>query len=542
MPNALLALLLAAPAAALVTGSHTWRVPSERIASGEPIESEPFSCAGQTWSLKLSPRGPRRCGVELRYAANDVGDAVDAAFTLSVGASSEEGGLTFVHPLAAGVLDGEATTYETELELEDDVIEVNSEIQVYAASSDNNKATDRQFSTFRHPEPAVKLARRTNSPLPLALARLPRLVRAGFAAPDAVRNGLRVGHVVVPVLVDGGAPDSSQRGVAPLGADGLPSPPESLEQCEALREQTLFMLKAGLQAWGVDGGDARTRSALGARGVLPGADYRVESLELADGTRVARLPDGVSKGVKVALQPIMPWRFRGAPAGGWPATLELDGVDACDDGGEACATLWGDDDDTDASLALLTQPGFAAATATAAAGLGSTFAALALFFCNCFSLTYIPTTSMVPTLQPGDVVLQDRFFTGTGFGPIFLKPKVGDMVFFEPPPALKSLVDGVDNKQFVKRVAAVEGDAVRVAENGDVYVKGVPRPGLCDPKTGRKPQFAEAKGRVPRGTIYVLGDCPGNSVDSRSWGNLPVDLVTGRPLVRLWPLTRFGPI
>ena len=132
MPNALLALLLAAPAAALVTGSHTWRVPSERIASGEPIESEPFSCAGQTWSLKLSPRGPRRCGVELRYAANDVGDAVDAAFTLSVGASSEEGGLTFVHPLAAGVLDGEATTYETELELEDDVIEVNSEIQVYA--------------------------------------------------------------------------------------------------------------------------------------------------------------------------------------------------------------------------------------------------------------------------------------------------------------------------------------------------------------------------------------------------------------------------
>ena len=104
---------------------------------------------------------------------------------------------------------------------------------------------------------------------------------------------------------------------------------------------------------------------------------------------------------------------RGAPDGGWPATLELDGVDGCDDGGEACAIL----DGTDASLALLTQPGFAAATATAAAALGSTFAALALFFCNCFSLTYIPTTSMVPTLQPGDVVLQDRFFTGTGFGP-----------------------------------------------------------------------------------------------------------------------------
>ncbi|KAK7239256.1 serine-type peptidase [Aureococcus anophagefferens] len=48
---------------------------------------------------------------------------------------------------------------------------------------------------------------------------------------------------------------------------------------------------------------------------------------------------------------------------------------------------------------------------------------------------------MVPTLQPGDVVLQDRFFTGTGFGPFFIPPKRGDLVFFEPPPALRALVE-----------------------------------------------------------------------------------------------------
>ena len=62
-------------------------------------------------------------------------------------------------------------------------------------------------------------------------------------------------------------------------------------------------------------------------------------------------------------------------------------------------------------------------------------------------------------------------------------------------------MDTGNTKQFVKRVAAVEGDIVRVTESGDVYVKGVARPGPCDPKTGRKPQFAEAKGRVPRGTV-----------------------------------------
>ena len=64
----------------MVRGSFTWRVPSDRLNKGEPIESAPFDCAGQRWTLKLSPRNNKRCGVELRYAAKDVGDAVDAAF------------------------------------------------------------------------------------------------------------------------------------------------------------------------------------------------------------------------------------------------------------------------------------------------------------------------------------------------------------------------------------------------------------------------------------------------------------------------------
>ena len=91
MPGAAaLLFVLAAPAAALVRGSFTWRVPSDRLNQGEPIESAPFDCAGQRWTLKLSPRTGKRCGVELRYAAKDVGDAVDAAFTLRLGSNTEE--------------------------------------------------------------------------------------------------------------------------------------------------------------------------------------------------------------------------------------------------------------------------------------------------------------------------------------------------------------------------------------------------------------------------------------------------------------------
>jgi signal peptidase I len=47
---------------------------------------------------------------------------------------------------------------------------------------------------------------------------------------------------------------------------------------------------------------------------------------------------------------------------------------------------------------------------------------------------------------------------------------------------------------------------------------------------------------VPRDTSYVLGDCGEVSVDSRVWGPLEDEKVIGRPILRLWPPARFGPI
>ena len=99
----------------------------------------------------------------------------------------------------------------------------------------------------------------------------------------------------------------------------------------------------------------------------------------------------------------------------------------------------------------------------------------------------------------------------------------------------------LDTRQFVKRVAAVEGDYVEVDERGAVAVGGAARAGRCavgDPSDA--PSFERASGRVPRGAVYVLGDCPSKSVDSRSWGALPVSNVAGRPLLRVWPPARAG--
>jgi signal peptidase I len=39
---------------------------------------------------------------------------------------------------------------------------------------------------------------------------------------------------------------------------------------------------------------------------------------------------------------------------------------------------------------------------------------------------------------------------------------------------------------------------------------------------------------------FVLSDDRGNTNDSRTWGPIPMDYITGRALFRYWPLTRIG--
>ena len=141
--------------------------------------------------------------------------------------------------------------------------------------------------------------------------------------------------------------------------------------------------------------------------------------------------------MEVSLRPVYGSRFRGEPPGGWPATVPLGFVAPLPLSGNpgnpgspgsknhpAAAALRqlrqhpppSQPSSPSSPLTLLTQPGFAAATATAGAFGSSIFVALAFVFSQCFSFTVIPTSSMEPTLMPGDVVIQDRLFTGTALG------------------------------------------------------------------------------------------------------------------------------
>lgn len=184
----------------------------------------------------------------------------------------------------------------------------------------------------------------------------------------------------------------------------------------------------------------------------------------------------------------------------------------------------------------------AASLVTAITGLVTAF-----LISQAVSIFFIPSHSMDPTLEVGDVLLVDKvtprlFRQGAA--------KVGNVVLFHPPQPLQDFVAQSggrklgDRDLFVKRVAAVPGDVVTVERDGEVLVNHV--------STGRNRNRCDGPGvasylqagdlQIRPGEVAVLGDCSKVSIDSRVWGALPTEEIVGRPIMRLWPLSRFGSI
>lgn len=147
----------------------------------------------------------------------------------------------------------------------------------------------------------------------------------------------------------------------------------------------------------------------------------------------------------------------------------------------------------------------------------------------------IPSESMDPTIEVGDMVLGEK---------VSLKsetPKRGDIVFFKNPDPDSG--HGV----LVKRVVATGGQTVDL-RYGKVYIDGVEEKGrhahgMSMPLEER---YLEADVSfpytVPEGYIWVMGDNRENSLDSRSFGAIPVDSVYAESWIRYWPLTRIGAV
>jgi signal peptidase I len=83
----------------------------------------------------------------------------------------------------------------------------------------------------------------------------------------------------------------------------------------------------------------------------------------------------------------------------------------------------------------------------------------------------------------------------------------------------------------VKRVVGVAGDVVE-AKDGRVFLNGDPldEPWLHGAQT---PTFGPVQ--VGDDTVFVLGDAREASIDSRTFGPVPVDAVVGRVEAVIWP-------
>jgi signal peptidase I len=142
---------------------------------------------------------------------------------------------------------------------------------------------------------------------------------------------------------------------------------------------------------------------------------------------------------------------------------------------------------------------------------------------------YIPSASMVPTLEIDDRVIVNKLNDEIG------DLGRGDIVVFERPPAMGE--QGIED--LIKRVIAFPGETVE-GRDGQVWIDGAPLPEPWLPEGVVTGDFAPEV--VPAGTIWVMGDNRGASHYSRydDVGPIPEDLIVGEAFVRIWPLDRLG--
>ena len=140
-----------------------------------------------------------------------------------------------------------------------------------------------------------------------------------------------------------------------------------------------------------------------------------------------------------------------------------------------------------------------------------------------FSVLQIEGTSMEPTLKEGELVIASK---AKNF-------QRGDIIAFY-----------YNNKILLKRVIGFPGEWIDIDQDGTVSVNGqdLEEPYIHDKSLGQCDITLPCQ--LPDERWFVLGDHRSTSVDSRSKviGNVAEEQLVGKVILRIWPLSEFGPI
>ncbi len=142
---------------------------------------------------------------------------------------------------------------------------------------------------------------------------------------------------------------------------------------------------------------------------------------------------------------------------------------------------------------------------------------------------YIPSDSMLPTLEMGDRLVVEKISYR------FRPPVTGDIIVFDPPQQLQTLGYAKD-QAFIKRIIGEPGQIVSIA-NGKVYLNSEP---LQEDYIAEPPAYQWGPFQVPSEEFFVMGDNRNDSNDSHIWGFLPRKNIIGRARFRFWPPKRSG--
>jgi signal peptidase I len=176
-----------------------------------------------------------------------------------------------------------------------------------------------------------------------------------------------------------------------------------------------------------------------------------------------------------------------------------------------------------------------------------------IIFASRMIYQFLPDEIGAKRLHRGNVVLVD---TGQGKRRGLVRPVLDTVIRFFT--AQQIGLAGSAESFYVKRVIGLPGDeitmtnfVVRVKPSGGTYSftefelwdrpysPNIPQvPALWDsslPFSGNMETIV-----LGEDECFVLSDDRGNTNDSRTWGPVPMDQISGRALFRFWPLTRIG--
>ena len=143
---------------------------------------------------------------------------------------------------------------------------------------------------------------------------------------------------------------------------------------------------------------------------------------------------------------------------------------------------------------------------------------------------FVKGASMEPTFLDGEYLVIDELSYR------FREPARGEVIVFRYPQA--------PSQFFIKRIIGLPGETVRV-QDGKVIIRNEAHPeGVIINEVGYLPQDLRTGGQpidvtLGKDEFFVLGDNRAVSSDSRTWGALPRNDITGRVWIRAYPVSRW---